>query len=231
MTVLAASTWRTNADLIVDCAKLGYLRKEWITLDPTYGRGNWWTAWQPDVLIKHDLYKLDGVDFRDLPEDAGTMDAVAYDPPYVSVGSRKTTTIPEFLDNYGLVEAPASPSGLQELINDGLIEVHRVLRKRGMALVKCASYVSSGRLWPGDFHTQAHAAAIGFDVVDVLRHIGNVRQQPERTRKCAECDGEQIVPDPVMGLGLCQKCEKGRVRSPQAHARQNYSTLLVLRKK
>lgn len=40
--VLAATAWKTNADLIVDCARLGYLRKEWITLDPTYGRGLWW---------------------------------------------------------------------------------------------------------------------------------------------------------------------------------------------
>src|SRR5207249_1917773 len=35
--VMAISDRTTNAELIADCAALGYLRDDWRTLDPTYG--------------------------------------------------------------------------------------------------------------------------------------------------------------------------------------------------
>src|SRR3546814_9896510 len=117
--VLAADTWRTNADLIADVARLGHLRPEWRTVDPTYGRGLWWQSWRPGELVTHDL-RLDGVDFRDLPHDDDSFDAVAFDPPYVSVGGRKTTGMADLHDRFGLTDAPTSPAGLQELIDDGL---------------------------------------------------------------------------------------------------------------
>lgn len=83
MTIFAATPWRNNAELIRDIAELGYIKKDDYTLDPTYGRGKWWDLWRPDNLVIHDLYTVDGVDFRELPEADGTFDVVAYDPPYV----------------------------------------------------------------------------------------------------------------------------------------------------
>jgi hypothetical protein len=94
-TILAASFWRDNSALIEDAARLSYLKKEWIILDCTFGRGLWWKRWIPDNLITHDI-AIDGIDWRKLPEDDNTFDAIAWDPPYVSVGGRKTTTISEF---------------------------------------------------------------------------------------------------------------------------------------
>jgi hypothetical protein len=37
--IMSIAKWSSNADLIVDCARLKYLRPEWRTLDPTYGLG------------------------------------------------------------------------------------------------------------------------------------------------------------------------------------------------
>lgn len=45
--VLAATRWATNADLIVDCVRLGYLRATDHVLDPTYEGGRWWTRFRP----------------------------------------------------------------------------------------------------------------------------------------------------------------------------------------
>ena len=53
--VMAAGTWTSNADLIADCARLGYLQKDFRTIDPTWGGGKFWTTWQPDVLIGSDI--------------------------------------------------------------------------------------------------------------------------------------------------------------------------------
>src|SRR4051812_43435752 len=118
--ILAAHKWPTNGDLIADVAKL-HLRTDMVALDPTYGRGLWWTAWRPDSLSTHDI-AADGVDFRKLPEDDASFDLMAFDPPYVCMGGRKTSQLPDFMDRYGLWDAPSSPAALQAHNDDGLAE-------------------------------------------------------------------------------------------------------------
>ncbi len=181
--ILAAYNWRTNAELIADLARLGYLKKKDVVLDPTYGKGTWWNTWSPDQLVTHDI-KMDGVDFRDLPEADDTFDAVAFDPPYVSVGGRATSTIPDFLSRYGMATAPSSPAGVQNLIFDGLKEIARVIKPRKYVLVKCQDYVSSGKLWEGTALTRNYAVdKLGFKVVDRIEHIGHTRAQPPGRRQ------------------------------------------------
>ena len=203
--VLAATYWPSNAYLIEDCARLGYLRSEWKTLDATFGRGVWWTRWKPNNLVIHDL-AIDGVDFRNLPHDNAEFDAIAFDPPFVSVGGRKTTTIPEFHQRFGMTDAPKSPAELQEMINLGLHEMARVIKPRGIMVAKCQDYISSGKLWNGTFKTQLAAMEAGFSLIDKFEHISKTsRPQPERTR----ADGKESI---------------------QMHARRNMSTLLILQK-
>lgn len=225
MTVLAASKWRDNSELILELVELGYLRKRWLTLDPTYGGGVWWKQWRPASLITHDL-EIDGVDFRRLPELDGTFDAITFDPPYVSVGGRKTSTIPDFNKRYGLVGAPHTPMLLQAMINEGMAECVRVLKRRergkdnGLLLVKCCRYISSGHLWNGTYETEKFAIEhLGLRLIDEFTHIGDPRPQPPRTRKHAACKGQG-----------CADCFEGQVASAQQHARQNSSTLFVFQK-
>lgn len=202
MTVLAATPWNSNADLIADCTELGYLRKDWLTLDPTYGTGRWWKQWRPDRLVTSDLDQRSKsclhADFTRLPFRAGMFDAVTYDPPYVCVGGRRTSGIESMYDGYGLIRAPRTPAALQELIDAGLTECERVLCGGGILLVKCQDYVSSGKLWLGTYYTLQWARILGMKCVDRLEHISGVRPQPPGRR--------------------------------QAHARRNLSTLFVLRK-
>lgn len=165
--VLAADRWQTNADLIVDVARLGYLRPEWRTLDPTYGRGIWWKRWRPDELVCHDRDTLDGVDFRHLPHGDGSFDAAVFDPPYVLMGGRETTTRKdEWADRFGLITAPKTRADLESLIRDGFTDVHRVVRPRGHLLVKCKDEISSGHLWSGSTFVINHAATLGARLTD-----------------------------------------------------------------
>lgn len=212
--VLAAHAWHTNGDLIADVARVGHLQGDLPTIDPTYGRGLWWTVWRPAELVAHDLYTLDGVDFRQLPHETGSFRQGAFDPPYVCKGGRKTSTIPDFLDRYGLARAPRTPAALQAMNDAGLAEMVRVLAPRSILLVKCADYVSSGRLVDGTGNTRDAAKALGLVMVDRFEHMGYVRAQPKgRTRKARP--GEESV--------------NGRVPSRQKHARHNSSTLFVFR--
>lgn len=198
--ILAATAWRTNADLIADALRLHSPSADSRILDVTFGRGNWWADPEAQRVTGHDI-RIDGVDFRSLPYDDGSWDVVAYDPPYVSVGGRSTTTLQggDYHDRYGLADAPRSPADLQRVIDDGLVEVTRVTRPGGIILCKCQDYVSSGRLWIGTYHTISAGIAAGLSVRDRMEHVArSSRPQPGGRR--------------------------------QVHARRNLSTLIVFQK-
>lgn len=178
--VMAAWKWNTNADLIADLHKLGYIRDTDKVLDPTYGKGGWWTRYSPEYLVHHDL-ATHGVDFRKMPWHDNHFDVVAFDPPYVATGGRSTTGIPEFYMRYGMIEAPKDPQGVQMLINDGMDECMRV--SKGLVLVKCQSYVSSGRIWPGEFLTFNHAMKMGMSLEDHFTMVTSPRPQPSGRRQ------------------------------------------------
>lgn len=210
--VCAATPWRTNAELIRACARLNYLRPTDRILDPTYGRGVWWKAWQPDAgqLITNDIDPRTATmfheDFRQMHWPDAQFDAITFDPPYAAHGGRTTSTLPGYNERYGRTMAPATPQGVQALINDGLNEMARLVRPGGLVLVKCQAYIWSGKLWEGDAHTRNHAVHdLAMEVVDRLEHVGRARPQPARSRR----DGQPSV---------------------QAHARRNLSTMFVFRR-
>lgn len=146
MTILAVQKWATNGHLIKDVAELGYLRKEWLTLDPTYGLGTFWTEWRPDRLACSDIDRRRTdltVDFTKMPWAEETFDAVVFDPPYKLNG-----TATESVDaRYGVGGRYVGIEGRHVLMVDGLTECIRVTRPGGNILVKCQDQVASGRKW------------------------------------------------------------------------------------
>lgn len=221
--VLAASTWRTNAEMIEACFKLGYLDMDWSVLDPTYGLGVWWKRVRPEGLVVHDLDtdKGDGVDFRALPESDDTYDAAVFDPTYACMGGTETTTLPDYADRFGRRTAPGNPEELLAYNLGGLAELARVVRPRnwrrgyrgGYVLMKAMDYVWCGNVVPGTYQMLRAAEDLGFTYVQSLVHVGRIRPQPKRTKK-----------GPKGANG-----EPTRLPSVQQHAYHNYSTLLVLR--
>lgn len=172
--ILAAHPWKDNSALIADAAALGYIGDR--VLDPTFGKGNWWKQHQPVELVGHDITTT-GVDFRALP-DIGPFDTVAFDPPYVPVGGRTTTTIDDFNQRYGLVEVPHTNEELRELIRDGMAEFRHVLTKNGTLLVKCMSYVTGGRWRPMPRWVAQDAERLGYVQIDELVHLRRPGPQP-----------------------------------------------------
>ena len=90
----------TNATLIAKVAKIWVLPDD-RGMDVTWGQGRWKTDQhhRPDRFVKHDLYTLDGVDFRHLPEAGRSVDAIWYDPPYTDVGSRKNSVLGDMYES------------------------------------------------------------------------------------------------------------------------------------
>lgn len=263
MTVTAATKWNSNADMMLDVVELGYIRPTDRVIDLTFGRGKWWTKYEhPGGFIacvethaQLDAF-FDGTtktndawpwfapglrvlpDFRDLRVATNNyeeqFDVVVFDPPYVSMGGRATSGLPDFMDRFGLENAATTPELLQQDNNRGLAEAYRICKPGGLVLAKCAPYISSGVRKEGDWWTRDAALELGFAVEDMLIHLGDVRAQP-KTDKCPKCKGEPELriyeQGELVGVETCPHCEgEGSVPRRQKHARNNFSVCFVLRK-
>lgn len=169
--VLASGNWLTNGDLIADVARLGYLKGH--VLDCTYGKGRFWTKFQPRTLVMHDI-ALDNVDFRKLPEVDEKFDSVVIDPPYRLNG---TPDRDDFDNRYGVQEY-TTWQDRHSLIREGITECIRVLKVNGFLLIKCQDQVCSGAVrWQTRIFTE-HAESHGVRLVDRFDFKTGNRPQP-----------------------------------------------------
>lgn len=167
-----------NADLIASIAPV-YLTGS--VLDVTYGQGVWWRRFKPDPFKGHDL-ATDGVDFRDLPYEDGSWDAVCFDPPYIPSRAMETSTrrAIDHRSAYGLTER-RSRAELEALIAGGLAECGRVARQ--WVLAKCCDYAENPTTFRlGHVTTIAAGEAVGLRVHDLLIHAGKAGPSNHRIR-------------------------------------------------
>lgn len=206
--LLSSFAWRTNADLIAEVAQL-FLHEGMPAIDLTYNEGRWWRRWCPDNLVCNDLDPRYGdyhYDFRKTPFPDNEFHLVAFDPPYVSTGGRKTSTIADMNDAYGMTTSAKSPQSNQVNINLGLDEAFRICAPGGIILVKCKDYISSGKLWNGTYHTLHHVYThFSFELLAIYNHIT-----------------ESAGPQPAENLDGSERA--------QVHPRNNSSVLYVFRK-
>ncbi len=153
----------SNADLMAAVAPL-YLGGS--VLDVTYGEGKWWDRFTPEPFTYHDLEKVDGVDFRALPEETDSVDAVCFDPPYVISGGIASSTAPDFLDRFGIGDR--SGAEFYALLAAGLEECARVASK--WVLVKCMEFSQGGRFHDIPVEMTNWGRTIGLTKHDVIVH-------------------------------------------------------------
>ncbi len=180
--VLAAGDWSTNADLIADVHRLGYLNDDDVVLDPTYGLGRFWQRWRPPFLMACDLNidrspMVQSVDFTDLPFDDREFDAVVFDPPYKLNG----TPSGKMDEDYGVDEVTRWQDR-HTLIRRGIAEAFRVLKPGGHLLVKCQDQVCSGAVRWQTREFADYAESLGLRLVDRF-DIESYRPQPDGRRQ------------------------------------------------
>lgn len=182
--VLSCQKWASNADLIADCARLGYLGQDRRTLDPTYGYGTFWKKFRPDVLIAHDIDPAKSptghsVDATALPYDNRTFDDVVIDGPYKLTGTPQNTG---GIDERFGVHEPAVPwQDRMALLMAMMTEGARVLDD-GFLLFKCQDQVVSGKIRWQTIEAVKHAATLGLGLVDRFDFL-SYRPQPAGRRQ------------------------------------------------
>jgi hypothetical protein len=170
------AAWPTNAELIADVARLGYIGgRVW---DATYGRGVWWNAHRPLDLVASDIDPAlsplgIAVDFTCPPARLGRFDTIAFDPPYKLNG----TPDPANDARYG-THVVLSWQDRHALIELGIVAQAGMLNPGGHLLLKCQDQVCSGQVrWQTKVFAE-RAESCGLRQVDRFDMIGHARPQP-----------------------------------------------------
>ena len=128
-----------------------YIKPGSIVADVTYGKGVFWRNIPADRYDLRATDIQDGVDCRHLPYADGSIDCVVLDPPYMHTpgGTAHQTHTPfeAYYRNNGAKGRRKRKyhEAVVELYEDGAREAYRVLRERGVLIVKCQDEVCSNR--------------------------------------------------------------------------------------
>ena len=120
--------------------------------DVTYGKGAFWRNVPPQLYQLRRTDIQDGVDCRNLPYGDEEIDCVVLDPPYMHTpgGTAHTTTHTPFETHYrnnvsGNQTASKYHEAVLDLYRDAGREAYRVLKSRGVFIVKCQDEVCANR--------------------------------------------------------------------------------------
>jgi hypothetical protein len=160
-----------------------------LVADVTFGKGVFWRNIPPDKyrLMATDLES--GVDCRDLPYGDGEVDCVVLDPPYMhSPGGTAYSSHRPYEDYYrnngtGNLTGSKYHEAVLELYSDAGQEAHRVLRDRGVMIVKCQDEVCSNRQRFTHIEIIQEYEKIGFIAEDLFVVMRNNRPGVSRTAK------------------------------------------------
>lgn len=206
--ILSAGAWADNGEMMADVVQLYPLTN--LVVDVTWGEGAFWSEVDPRQIpgvrfVAHDLYKLDGVDWRALPEADGTVSALIFDPPYVARGGHDTSTLDSMNDAYGMLTTEENPDLQWFKIVGGIEEAGRVVKVGGLLMLKVMNYVTSTERQHFLRYAYDEMDRVGFDVIDEFLLVTKAGPQPKRN------------PD-------------GTERR-QVHPRNNWSALIVGRRR
>ncbi|HVX57780.1 MAG TPA: DNA methyltransferase, partial [Candidatus Saccharimonadales bacterium] len=148
--------------------------------DTTYGSG---VFWKKVDLSKYELLATDiaqGIDCRKLPYDSESLDAAVLDPPYMEgllraskehkAGGGSHSAFRSYYSNgdetHG--EGPKYHAAVVDLYYRAGEEAHRVLKPKGVYIVKCQDEVSANRQWLTHVEIINHYEKIGFYAKDIF---------------------------------------------------------------
>lgn len=161
-----------NSELFPEVLRL-YVPKGSTVADVTYGRGVFWKNIAPGDyrLLASDL--KDGVDCRSLPYADASVDCVVFDPPYMHTPGGTAHRNHQNYEGYYRNNSASSPEfkyheAVLDLYFSGAREAYRVLKPKGIFIVKCQDEVCAGKQRLTHVEIINDHAGIGFMVEDLF---------------------------------------------------------------
>ena len=165
--VVYSTLFGTSAEAFPQILDLWVPDGAWIA-DLTCNRGVFWKQVPLRYqIVRSDIAPEQGIqvqaDLRSTPYRDDTFDCVVIDPPY---GNHSTTPRRDGIkDSYNL-ETCLTPQEVRALYLRGIDEAHRILRIKGLLIVKCQNGVNGGRkIWHSEA-LWAYANGHGFIAED-----------------------------------------------------------------
>ena len=148
--------------------------------DVTYGNG---VFWKNIDVSKYELIATDiatGVDCRNLPYNNESFDVLVLDPPYMEgllrnnvshkAGTSKYAAFREYYSNgdESNINGPKWHKAVTDLYFKAGIEGFRVLKNKGIMIVKCQDEVSANRQWLTHVEIINYYEQLGFYTKDLF---------------------------------------------------------------
>lgn len=167
MTPILTASVGTNSDLIKTVADM-YLKEGMTVADVTYGKGVFWKNVDKSKFnfLASDLQ--DGIDFGNLPYKDRSIDVLVLDPPYMHGGETVKASINDCYKNQN-----TSHESVIRLYTKGILEAARVLKKKGIMLLKTQDEIESGKQRLSSHELCAISEMLGFSVKDLFVLVQN----------------------------------------------------------
>ena len=186
--LVLSATVGSNEDLFPRVLGL-YVAPGSVVADITYGQGVFWRSIPPKQyrLLATDI--AEGVDSRSLPYSNGAIDCVVFDPPYMHSPGGTTHRNQEPFEKYyrnngtGNRTSAKYHEAVLELYAETGKEAWRVLRDRGVLIVKCQDEVCSNRQRFTHVEIMQAYAELGFVAEDLFVLVRRNRPGASRVVK------------------------------------------------
>lgn len=163
MEFVFTATIGTNADLFPEIVRL-YVPEGSLIADVTFGKGVFWKNVDTSKYVLKASDLMDGVDFRSLPYEDRSIDALVLDPPYMHDGATVHAALNEnYRNNH---EPTTSHASVIRLYTGGILEAARVLKKKGVIIVKCQDETESGKQRLSHVELIQQLELLGFEIID-----------------------------------------------------------------
>ena len=162
MNPILTSHTGSNADLFPVILEL-YAQDGATIADVTYGRGVFWRNITPGRYDLKASDLQDGVDFRSLPYEAGSIDVLVLDPPYMHGGATIKASINDCYQNRNTTH-----ESIIRLYAGGILEAAHVLRKKGRIIVKTQDEIESGKQRHSHIEIIQMLEMFGFIILDTF---------------------------------------------------------------
>ena len=166
-----------------------YVKPGSVVADVTYGKG---VFWRHIPVGRYDVRATDiqsGVDCRNLPYDDGEVDCVVLDPPYMHSPGGTAHQAHEPFEKYYANNGSGNQTkskyheAVLNLYRDAGEEANRVLRQRGVFIVKCQDEVCSNQQRFTHVEIMLAFQEMGFVAEDLFVVVRNNRPGVSRAVK------------------------------------------------